>query len=203
MATAIGGLTGKNPKQVYSYVRGIQTILAAAVPFAAVDPAPAAVNTALATLNTYNNQMDLRYPVKALRDNALAAVVKLVNDQVADVNKIGAGDAAILGQSGYPLRKSPTPRGGAELINTLKLRIDEPSGSVFCSWSKSTNARLYRLRYSFTPDVPSSFVTVEQVFGRNYKLTGLTTGQVVYVQMQGISPAGDGPWSALAHIMVS
>lgn len=203
MNKVTSGLSGKNPKQVYSYIRGIQTILAAAVPFAGVDPAPAALNTALATLNTYNNQMDLRYPVKGLRDAALKVVVGLVNDQVADVNRIGQGDVAILAQSGYPLRKSSTPRGSAQSINSLKLRNDQPSGSVLCSWSKSANARLYRLRYTLTPDDASSFITVEQVFGRSYKLTGLTPGQVVYVQMQGISPAGDSPWSALAHIMVS
>lgn len=199
----IAGLTGKNPKQVYSFISGIQTILSAAVPFAAVSPATASVNTALATLNGYNNQMDLRYPVTELRDNALAEVVKLVNDQVADVNKIGAGDPAILGQSGYPFRKSPAPRGPAEAIGSLKLRIDQPSGTVLCTWSKSGNARLYRIRYSFTPDVEDSFITVQHVYGKRYKLSGLTQGMVVYVQIQGLSPYGDSPWSALAFIMVS
>jgi hypothetical protein len=195
-------LWGRNPYDLYSYVRGIQVTLAAAAPYAAITPTPAQVNAALLVLNDLNSQMTARMPVRVQRDDARRILINLVNQQVAQVNIIGNGDAQILGESGYPFTKPRQPAVVPGPIASISGINRGAQGRLVFRWSGSDGARCYMLRWSYTPELPGSFVEQTPIFGNSTAIAGYAPGQLVSAQVKGLNGADEGPWSDLVQVRV-
>ena len=171
----------------------------------AVPPVPnvAAKATALQTA---------RNAAKAANDAYEAAkaglpALKEARDEAADVlrekhNMMGSAlegettDAAALAATGYELADAnaaaTTP---PDVIDSVKLTAGDVGGTLDGSFDPDELAYTYEVQVTTVDPVNGPWTTVVTPTASVFKLTGLTSGQRVWVRVRGVGAQGSGGWS--------
>ena len=103
---------------------------------------------------------------------------------------------ALLGASGYPLAsaavQSTTPP--AQILN-LFLTAGDASGTLDLTFDPDALAKTYEVQITTTHPIDGPWTTMVQPTTSYTKLTGLTSGQRVWLRVRGIGSNGPGAWS--------
>jgi len=105
-------------------------------------------------------------------------------------------DRVALSATGYDLaefaNRSSTP---PKMIENLKLTADDEAETLYGSFDPDPLAYTYEVQLTTGDPVNGSWTTVLTPTARTFKLTGLTSGQRVWVRVRGVGTNGPGPWS--------
>ncbi|MBL9130359.1 MAG: fibronectin type III domain-containing protein [Verrucomicrobiaceae bacterium] len=198
------GLSRKNSGQLIDLADLVIPKLAPAAP--ATPPVPN-IAAKVATLTTQ------RAATKTAHDNYEAAKAELValkniRDEEADklrlehgavisaIESEAKGNVTMAAASGYPLASpSTTSTTPPAQITNLALTAGDADGSVDGTHDPDPLARSYEAQVTTVDPVAGPWVTMAQPTASNFTLTGLTSGQRIWVRVRGIGANGPGPWS--------
>lgn len=204
MATLKLNLARQNPTQL---IASTDLVLAKMDPPAPGTPAIAGLTAETAALKakrdaadaSNKNYEDVKAGLISLKQqrDADADALRVENTAFADaVSAKAKGNAIILASSGYPLaaEKVQSTEPPAQILNLTLTQADE-DGALDGSHEPAARASTYEVQVTTTDPVAGPFVTKLQPTASSWKLTGLTSGQRVWVRVRGIGTNGLGPWS--------
>ena len=105
-------------------------------------------------------------------------------------------DPVALAATGYELAGSNAPvTSPPEVIDNLKLTAGDLNSALDGSFDPDEKAYVYEVQLTTVDPVNGPWVTVANPTASIFQLTGLTSGQRVWVRVRGIGTQGAGPWS--------
>lgn len=106
------------------------------------------------------------------------------------------GDPVLLSATGYELASenipATTPPG---VIDNLKLTAGDFAGILDGSFDPDELAYTYEIQITTVDPLAGPWTTVLSPTSSVFQLTGLTSGQRVWVRVRGVGSQGQGPWS--------
>jgi hypothetical protein len=204
MSSISAGLSRKNSTLLIGLADLVISKIAPATPATPPIPNMAAKAAALtakrdaakAANDAYESARAGLVALKATRD---ATADELRDEHTVVISAIEAearGDAALLGASGYPLAsaavQSTTPP--AQILN-LFLTAGDASGTLDLTFDPDALAKTYEVQITTTHPIDGPWTTMVQPTTSSTKLTGLTSGQRVWLRVRGIGSNGPGAWS--------
>lgn len=142
--------------------------------------------------------------LKAARDTrnaALDALGAAITLQAATCEAATEGDPAILHAIGWdvsPLNPETIQPGK---ITELHVTAGDNDGEVDPNWHPEHGTRTYEVQYNYI-GLQGPWTNAAPVTKSKTTLTGLTSGQRVYVRVRAIGTAGPAPWSDVISKMV-
>ncbi len=133
---------------------------------------------------------------KNTRDAKLDALRLEMKSVASAVESEAKGDATLLAASGFPLAATPAQTSAApdQVIN-FTLTGGEDEGALDGQHDPADGAKTYEVALATVDPIAGPWVTVLQPTTSSWSLTGLTSGQRVWVKVRGIGSNGHGPWS--------
>lgn len=130
-------------------------------------------------------------------DASLTAEGKFIDDK-------SGGVAAKILELGVEVQASRTPPTTPEAVQNVRLQIGDNPGEVKTACKPDPNAKSYKYAITTDPTKPELWTLKDSSSGCRHVLTGLTSGQKIYVRMCAVGKkgTGDGPWSDIASITV-
>jgi hypothetical protein len=204
MSSISAGLSRKNSTLLIGLADLVISKIAPAAPATPPIPNMAAKAAALTTKrdaakaanDAYESARAGLVALKATRD---ATADELRDEHTVVISAVEAearGDAALLGASGYPLAsaavQSTTPP--AQILN-LFLTAGDASGTLDLTFDPDALAKTYEVQITTTHPINGPWTTMVQPTTSYTKLTGLTSGQRVWLRVRGIGSNGPGAWS--------
>jgi hypothetical protein len=133
--------------------------------------------------------------LKAARD-AAADLLRAQHNAMGSALEAETTDPVLLTATGYELAESSTasttPPG---VIDNLKLTAGDEAEALDGSFDPEALAYTYDVQMTSVDPVNGPWVTVLTPTASVFKLTGLTSGQRVWVRVRGVGTQGAGPWS--------
>ncbi|MEY4917573.1 MAG: hypothetical protein RL616_1486 [Verrucomicrobiota bacterium] len=111
------------------------------------------------------------------------------------VDLTAAGDESKILSAGLSVRAGKTPPQLPGQVMNLSLTAGDNDGSLDAHWDPQTKIKSYEIQVSADPFTTTSFVTKDTVTKSSATLTGLTSGDRVWVRVRAINAAGKGAWS--------
>lgn len=107
------------------------------------------------------------------------------------------GNAELLSASGYALASAATPgvSGPPAQIKNLAVTQGDADGSVDVSFDPDARAKTYEIEITTVDPVVGPWAKKAQPTASKDTLTGLVSGQRVWVRVRGIGSKGEGAWS--------
>ncbi|MDD4993887.1 MAG: hypothetical protein PHR83_16830 [Paludibacter sp.] len=201
--TAVLHLKNKDPQSVYNLGGRVSTsMVAAKATFTNPDPTMEAFGAEVTKLDGAIKAKDgSKIKAQAVIDQTDVVYIML-KSLLIYVNKVAAGDIAIILLSGFDCNNDPIQRDvpGKAVIKRLE------DGSVPCSvkifMDALTDADRYKVETTITPDDPESWKT-ELDFGslKKLEIRDLTAAQKIYIRVSGGNTHGWGvPSEPMAFI---
>jgi hypothetical protein len=177
----------------------MKTALTGNANFATPSPSLATFGTAITTAQTAltasDNAAQTSKQATATKDAAIAALVTLANQLAAYVDITAAGDETKILSAGLSVRSAKAPQTVPNQVMNLSLTSGDNAGALDVHWDSLDNGKSYEVQTSPDPFTPTSFVTADTVTKSSTTLTGLTSGNRVWVRVRAINSAGKGAWS--------
>lgn len=204
MSSISAGLSRKNPTLLIALADIVAPKLAPAAPATPPVPNMASKVTALiAKRNTAKTANDAYEAAKAalvgLKANRDATADDLRDEHTSVISAIESeakGSTPMLAATGYPLAapavQSSSPPG--QILN-LAVTAADGDAALDVSFDPDPLARIYDVQITSTDPVNGPWTTKEQPTASTVTLTGLTSGQRVWVRVRGVGANGNGPWS--------
>jgi hypothetical protein len=178
------------------------------LPWPAMIPTPAQLNTAFALYQTdYNAAMSKDTGKIALRDAARAALTVILKKIAPYLEMVAGGSVMILQTTGYDLWQDAAHIGGSGDVPApanFKIARGAMSGTVAASATPVPGAGSYLLQSTTgDPTLPGSW-SGGQVFMHctHMELTGQTPGAKLCLRLCAVGPNGQGPWTDAMMIYV-
>lgn len=204
MSSIVINLSRLNAKQVIDLSDLVSPKLAPPAPATPPLPNMAAKVTALVTKrdaakaasDTYEAAKAALVNLKSARDStadALRAEHKVV---ISAVEAEARGDATALSSSGYPLGSS-TPQSATlpGVIGNVSLTAGDADATLDLSYDPEPNSKTYEVQLSTVDPLAGPWNTHVMPTTSSLTLTGLTSGQRVWVRVRGVGVKGTGGWS--------
>ena len=161
------------------------------------------------TLTAFGTQITLAQTKLTASDNAAAASKQATADKdvamdglramamqlVGYVDITANGDESKILSAGLSVRATKTPQSVPNQVMNLSLTSGDNEGSLDAHWDSVGNASSFEVQKSADPFTATSFVTADTVTKSSTTLTGLTSGNRVWVRVRAINSAGKGAWS--------
>lgn len=192
------------PAELISTATNLIALNAPAAP--AVPPIPnmatpvADLQTKLTAADTANNKYEAAKAalpgLLAVRDTTAAALGDELNLFGKSAVAFAKGDGALLQLAGFTLAASthsPTP-GVSQPLNVI-LNGGTMPGSLDAKCNPDPNAKTYEWQTTTGDPVTGTYVTFKATTAAKVTITGLTSGQRVWVRVRAIGTHGEGPWS--------
>ena len=138
--------------------------------------------------------------IKAQRDSMAPVIMEDLQELLPPVNKVAAGDPAIIAQSGFDSSADPTPSSIPKQVIIKRIENGETSqtGKIYIDSMGQYNLT-FHIRISTVANAPvndPSWTTVVQTTNsRELIIPNLTRGKEVFVQVNAMNTAGTGLWS--------
>ena len=138
--------------------------------------------------------------VKAQRDSMALVIMEDLQNLLPPVNKVAAGDPAIIAQSGFDSSADPTPSSipNQVMIKRIVNGKTSQTGKIYID-SMGQSRLTFHIRISTVANAPindPSWTTVMQTTSsRKLIIPNLTRGKEVFVQVNAMNTAGTGLWS--------
>lgn len=198
------GLSRKNPSQLIELADLVSPKLAPAAP--ATPPVPnlsakiaaliAQRNAAKAANDAYESAKASLVALKNARDDEADKLRVEHNAVISAVESEARGNVTMAAASGYPLAApSTTSSSPPAQIANLSLSAGDSDGTLDASYDPAPLAVSYEVQLTSVDAVNGPWATKEQPTASSVTLTGLTSGQRVWVRVRGIGANGSGPWS--------
>lgn len=133
--------------------------------------------------------------LKEARD-AATDVLRAQHNAMGSALEAETTDPVALAATGYDLADSnaaaTTPPG---MIDNLQLTAGDEVGALDGSFDPDDLAYTNEVQMTTVDPVSGPWATVQNITTSVFKLTGLTSGQRVWVRVRGIGSQGAGPWS--------
>lgn len=159
-------------------VAGGTTITAGQTALTAADASVAAGKLATANKNT-------------AIDNVRALITQWANYIEFTAN----GDEAKILSAGVQVRATAAPLGIPDQVDNLGVTAGDADGELDPNWDAVPGARSYEIQVSPDPITSTSWVAKGSVTKSKAVLSGLTSGQKMWVRVRAVGSAGPGPWS--------
>ncbi len=123
------------------------------------------------------------------------------------LQSVAKGDGAVLGTTGFPLKKIPQRVINPELLpppQRFELTRGPLSGSLVINASRVPKAGSYDVQIATADPTVESNWTLAGSFKtcRRIELDGLTSSKPYSVRMRALGSAGPGPWTPASSLMV-
>jgi hypothetical protein len=130
-------------------------------------------------------------------DNSLTVDGSFIQDK-------SGGVAAKITELGVDIQASPIAPTTPNAPQNLRVSPGDNPGEVKTACDADSNAKSFKYQTSTNPNDPSLWLLKDSSSGCRHVLTGLTSGQKIYIRMcaVGKKKTGDGPWSDIASITV-
>lgn len=129
------------------------------------------------------------------RDAAQTALIQAFEQEGAYVQSESGGDEAKIISSGFGVRGAPSATGPVGQVQNLALSEGDMPGSLDSQWDPVANKNSYEVGLTTVDPVNGPYAQVATPTASKVSLTGLTSGQRVWVRVRAIGAAGPGPWS--------
>jgi hypothetical protein len=157
-----------------------------------------------AAQEAHNNVTDLEDRLKAARDTlnaALDALDDAITLQAATCEAATEGDPAALHAIGWEVIDTNPETIQPGKISELHVTAGDNDGEVDPNWHAERGTRSYEVQYNYT-GLQGPWTNADPVTKSKTTLTGLNSGQRVYVRVRAIGSAGPAPWSDVISKMV-
>ena len=105
-------------------------------------------------------------------------------------------DAVMLGATGYPLASTTAVSSVLpSQVHNLALTAGDLDGSVDVSFDPEVNSKTYEVQVSLVDPLSGPWTTLQHPTISSTTLSGLTSGQRIWVRVRGIGTKGAGAWS--------
>jgi hypothetical protein len=203
MATLKLNTSRMNPAQLIAKADIVLPKIAPPAP--EVPPVPnmtaraAALQTARDSAKTANDAYEqAKAGLPALKEarDAAADALRAQHNAMGSALEGETQDPVALSATGYELAgTNTTPSGPPEVIDNLKITAGDMNSALDGSFDPDAAAYVYEVQMTTVDPVNGPWVTVANPTASVFQLTGLTSGQRVWVRVRGIGTMGPGPWS--------
>ena len=166
----------------------------------------AAHNAADVQIKLITAKEDELKALRTTRDQLVDAAMTLYASlgSVVQTKARNAGDPAIVPGAGYDLAGAGTPVSpNVARITGLTLTQGDHDGTVDAGWHRDKKSHGYVLQVcTADPSVEANWKVFAHPAVSSSTLTGLTSGQKIWVRVCGSDRNGNGPWSDPATIVV-
>jgi hypothetical protein len=111
------------------------------------------------------------------------------------VQLISTGDAAKIQSAGMDVKAVNAPVGVPGQVLNLTLTMGDMDSELDATWDRVRGAKSYEMQISLESMTPTSWTNLPSVTKSAAKLTGLTSGQRVWLRVRAVGAAGHGGWS--------
>jgi len=138
----------------------------------------------------------------AIKNQSRIELTKVMQNIGLYVQINGKDDYLILLSSGYDIKATATI--GTEPATPINISLADGSHSGECEvkFDKVKNATMYEIRYSSTPNVPASWITLPATPRTRNTISGIAHATELYVQVRSINSHGFSEWSNESDLLV-
>jgi hypothetical protein len=129
------------------------------------------------------------------RDTAQADLAPAYEQEGAYVQSESGGDEAKILSSGFGVRGTAAPASPVGQVQNVSLTEGDNPGSLDEQHDPVANRSSYEVGLTTVDPVNGPYTQVATPTASKCVLTGLTSGQRVWVRVRAIGAAGPGPWS--------
>lgn len=204
MASFKLNINRKNPLQVIALATLVTDKLAPAAPatppIAGVADEVAAVVAkqaiAVAANNAYEAAKMALVELKTARDNRTDELRASISTLAKAVEVKTGGVEEEMMKSGIEIAAGKTVLSGPpDRVMNLNITAADQDGALDGSHDPVDHVLTYEVQLTTVDDMTGPYTTVLKPSSSSWKLTGLTSGQRVWVRVRATSSQGDGPWS--------
>ena len=203
MTTLSPNLSRKNPAQLIALADVVSPKIAPEAPAVSPLPVTAAKIPALkikrdkakASSDAYEAAKLALVTLKATRDADADELRDEHRSVVSSVESEARGNVALLSASGYALSAAPVPATVPGQIQNLAITAGDMPGTLDGTHDPEDNSATYEWQIGTVDPIAGPWTTVITRAVSNVELTGLTSGQRVWVRVRGTGSKGSGPWS--------
>ncbi len=123
------------------------------------------------------------------RRTAERALLTMYRLRAAYVQDESAGDADLIGLTGFEVRATGKPLGDLDRPANLVAGIAKVTGRVAARWKATRGADSYQVFLS-TTNAPYNWVLVGNTTKARFNIDGLTRGQIVWIAATAVGAAG-------------
>lgn len=208
MATVKLDLDDKTDQEVIDFGKTIVTSMTGNANFVSPEPKLNDLTTELNATQTKLNDVDLKkaqwQAAVSAKDAAIVLVKQMITSEGAYIQNISNGNETIIKSAGVQVKSDGSPRALPEKITDVKLTQGDDDGEVDIMWhSLKRMVNTYSIRYTYgNIDTPDWNNAPQSPTKSKYTLTGLTSGNKIWIEVAGNNAAGKGGWSDTAVIYV-
>ena len=161
------------------------------------------------TLMAFGTQITLAQTKLTASDNAAAASKQATADKDVAIEALKAmamqivgyvdltanGDESKILSAGLSVRATKAPQSVPNQVANLSLTTGDNEVSLDAHWDSQGNASSFEVQKSADPFTATSWTTADTVTKSSTTLTGLTSGNRMWVRVRAINSAGKGAWS--------
>lgn len=116
-----------------------------------------------------------------------------------NIESLASGDAGKILSAGLDVKATKTPAGIPAQVMSLSLTAGDHDGELKAQWDRVAGAKTYEVQVCPDPVSPTGWTKAAKSTKSSVVLTGLTSGQRVWVRVCATGSAGDGNWSDPGH----
>jgi len=204
MSSIVINLSRLNAKQLVDLSDLVSPKLAPTAPATPPLPNMAAKVTALiaernatkAASDIYEAAKSALVNLKNARDDAADALRAEHKVVISAVEAESRGEATELSSSGYPLGSSTSQNATVPgVIGNLALTAGDADATLDLSYDPEPNSKTYDVQITTVDPLLGPWTTHAQPTTSSLLLSGLTSGQRVWVRVRGVGSKGAGGWS--------
>ena len=199
MAKVRTGSSGMTLEEIIAATRTVVTKMTGNANFTTPKPTLAALGGLADTAEAAKNAVAVKKQefdeAVLARDTAEADLKAAFEQEGAYVQSESEGQEDKILSSGYGIRGTPGPSTPVGQVQDVSLTEGDNPGSLDCQFKPVANKKSYDVQVTTVDPVNGPYTTVQQPTASACTITGLTSGQRVWVRVRAIGALGPGPWS--------
>jgi hypothetical protein len=188
MATAVLDIRGLTLDQIVEKATTLHTKLTGNANFTTPNPSLAALLAMISAVTTARDNhaaaVETAKNLLLVRDNALAALVTGLRQEIAYIQTASGGDAVKITSAGAGVKSAKTPVTELGTVEHLALTVREGTGKFDAMWDPVKGAKFYEVQTSSDPNDESKWKDFDRVTGSRCVIDGQTSGARVWVRVR-------------------
>lgn len=192
-------VTKLSPEQLVSLANNIKTAMTGNANYTTPNPSLASLGTLITTAQTkIAAQVTAANAAKLAtsdRDAASTALGDALKTLASYVENTSGGDKVKIESAGFEVRGPSSSIGDLTQVLNLAVSEGDNDGELDAQWDRVYGAKHYEVQTSVDPITAGSWVLKMSASKTRCTISGLTSGQRMWVRIRAIGAAGPGPWS--------